>query len=87
VQAQHAVSLCPGKNATPVVKVPHPSSHDETVLLQQWKLAIDHLRTTVTADADGGAASANDGQQFLESDYAPIRWPDLPFASRRVTRI
>jgi uracil-DNA glycosylase len=80
-QAQKAIDLWPGKGATPVFDVPHPSSHDETVMLDAWRDAIVALRAIVTPDADGDAALPNYGATFLESDYAPIPRRDLPFGA------
>ncbi|MFM0351586.1 uracil-DNA glycosylase family protein [Paraburkholderia sp. RL17-347-BIC-D] len=81
VQAQQAVNLWPGRSTTPVAQVPHPTSHDEANLLKQWNKAIQHLHSIVTPDADGDATATNYGQQFLESDYAPIPRRDLPFGA------
>ena len=78
-QAQRAIDLWPGKGATPVIEVPHPSSHDEAVLLTRWRAAIVQLRGIVTADDDGDATLPNYGQTFRESDHAAIPARDLPF--------
>jgi hypothetical protein len=61
-----------------VFEVPHPSSHDETVLLDRWRAAVTALRDAVTPDADGDASSPNYGSTFAESDYAAIPRADLP---------
>ena len=79
VQARDAIDLWPGKGATQVVEVPHPSSHDEAVLLKRWRAAIVQLRGLVTPDDDGDAGLPNYGNTFRESDHAPIPARDLPF--------
>jgi Uracil DNA glycosylase superfamily len=80
-EAQKAVSLWPGKGALPVLKIPHPSSHDETVLVTKWAAAITELRGIVTPDPDGDTSLPNYGAKFLESDYRPIPRGDLPFGA------
>jgi hypothetical protein len=80
-QAQKAANLWPGKAGTPLFAVPHPSSHDESAMLNGWRHAIDQLRAIVTADADGDATLPNYGAAFLESDYRPIPRADLPFGA------
>lgn len=79
VQAQRAVDQWPGKGNLPVIKVPHPSSRDEAVLLTKWRNAIATLRGIVTPDPEGQTGLPNYGSAFLESDYAPIPRRDLPF--------
>jgi hypothetical protein len=79
--AQAAVGLWEGKDGLTVCLVPHPSSHDEAALLNEWRGAIDELRTVVTPDDDGDATGANYGDDFQESDYTPIPRPDLPFGA------
>ena len=79
--AQTAVEKWPGKGALPVFEVPHPSSQDATVLLNQWRAAVTALRDVVTPDADGDASSPNYGSTFAESDYAAIPRADLPFGA------
>lgn len=79
VQAQRAIDLWPDKGDLPVFEVPHPSSHDEAILLAKWRAAISALRTVVTRDADGQTGLPNYGQRFRESDYAAIPRRDLPF--------
>ena len=80
-QAQKAIALWPGKSLLPVIKIPHPSSHDETVLVTKWRQAITQLRGIVTPDPDGDTSLPNYGNQFLESDYRPIPRRDLPFGA------
>jgi hypothetical protein len=79
--ARTAVQKWPGKGALPVFDVPHPSSHDETVLLDRWRAAVTALRDIVTPDADGDASRPNYGSSFQESDYAAIPRADLPFGA------
>lgn len=78
-QAQVAVDLWTGKGDLPVFKVPHPSSREETPLLDSWRAAVEQLRTIVTPDADGDPTVPNYGTKFLETDYSPIPKRDLPF--------
>ena len=78
-QAQTAMSLWPGKGALPLIKIPHPSSHDETVLVTKWAQAVTQLRGIVTPDPDGDTTLPNYGAKFLETDYRPIPRRDLPF--------
>jgi uracil-DNA glycosylase len=80
-QAQKAIALWPGKGSLPVLKIPHPSSHDETVLVTKWKQAVTQLRGIVTPDPDGDTSLPNYGNEFLESDYRPIPRRDLPFGA------
>ena len=77
--AQEAVSLWDGRKTTPVFEVPHPSSHNEQVLLRRWARAVDELRRIVSPDPDGDPTVPNYGDVFRESDYAPIPRRDLPF--------
>ena len=79
--AQSAVDLWDGKEGLPLHRVPHPSSHDEVVLLDGWRAAIDELRTIVTPDDDGDASVPNYGATFEEGDYAPIPREDMPFGA------
>jgi hypothetical protein len=83
VNAREAVRLWDGKPDVPVVGVPHPSSHDETALLQQWRAAVMRLREVVTPDPDGSATTANYGAAFTEADYTPIPRADLAFGAPR----
>jgi len=80
-QAQHAIDLWPGKGTTPVIEIPHPSSHDAAVLVTRWRAAIAQLRTIVTPDDDGDATGPNYGATFREADYAAIPRRDLPFGA------
>lgn len=77
VHAQSAVHLWPGKGQTPVFNIPHPSSHDETILVNAWRDAITQLRTIVTPD--GPPKPGNYGSAVVEADYEPIPRHDLPF--------
>jgi hypothetical protein len=77
--AQEAVALWPGKAATPVFEIPHPSSQDEQALLDAWRPAVVELRGIVTPDGDGDPTMPNYGDSFQESDYAAIPAGDLPF--------
>ena len=78
-QAQRAIALWPGKGATPVFEVPHPSSRDDLRLVTQWRQAVDALRAIVTPDDDGEADVLNYGNEFKEGDYSPIPRRDLPY--------
>jgi uracil-DNA glycosylase len=80
-QAQRAVALWPGKGATPVFDVRHPSSRDEPRLLDEWRQAVVDLRAIVTPDPDGDPTAANYGNAFQESDYAAIPRRDLPYGA------
>jgi hypothetical protein len=77
--AQDAADLWPGATSRPLIKVPHPSSHYTTSLLDGWRGAIDQLRAIVTPDSDGDPTGANYGTSFTEADYSPIPKGDLPF--------
>jgi hypothetical protein len=79
--AQMAVDLWPGASGLPVIRVPHPSSHDADVLLTTWRAAITELRGIVTPDADGIPRAANYGSTFKERDYRRIPAGDLPFGT------
>lgn len=81
VQAQKAIALWPGKGDLPIIKIPHPSSHDETVLVTKWRAAVSKLRGLVTPDSDGDATLPNYGNKFVEADYRPIPRRDLPFGA------
>ncbi len=78
-QAQRAVTLWPGRGSVPLFNLPHPSSHDETKLLDAWRAAVPQLRGIVTPDSDGDTTKPNYGTEFIEADYAPIPRRDLPF--------
>lgn len=78
-QAQEAVELWADRGNLPVFSIPHPSSRDQTKLLDAWRAAVNELRGIVTPDEDGDATAANYGPKFLETDYAPIPSRDLPF--------
>lgn len=81
VQARRAVDLWAGKGALPVFAIPHPSSRDETELLDRWREAVLRLRGLVSPDPDGASSLPNYGASFRESDYAPIPRRDLPFGA------
>jgi uracil-DNA glycosylase len=80
-QAQDAVKLWPGKGTLPLFKVPHPSSHDPTTLVNKWRKAVTDIRAVVTPDVDGQTNLPNYGTAFAESDYAPIPRRDLPYGA------
>ena len=71
-QAAPKVTLC---------EVPHPSSRDETKLLDEWRARSRELRAIVTPDSDGDNGGPNYGTEFSEADYAPIPRRDLPFGA------
>jgi len=79
--AQEAVALWSGRPDVPLRNVPHPSSHDEKKLLDQWRALVTALRTVVTPDSDGDNSGPNYGTKFTEADYAPIPRRDLPFGA------
>jgi hypothetical protein len=79
VNAQTAVSLWPKASSLHVVKVPHPSSHNQSALLSAWRAAITELRGIVTPDDQAGTDLPNYGASLTEADYAPIPRADLPF--------
>jgi uracil-DNA glycosylase len=78
-QAQRAVALWEGVGATPVFRVPHPSSRDDQALLESWGAAVEALRGIIKPDPDAPVSGPNYRLQFEESDYAPIPRRDLPF--------
>jgi uracil-DNA glycosylase len=77
--AQEAVKQWAGRPSVPLCEVPHPSSRDEKRLVDEWRAAVEELRTSVTPDDDGDNGGANYGTTFAESDYAAIPRRDLPF--------
>jgi hypothetical protein len=79
--AQEALALWSGRPSVKVCEVPHPSSHDEAKLLDEWRAAVPELRGAVTADSDGEDTGPNYGTKFSEADYAPIPRRDLPFGA------
>lgn len=79
--ARTAVQKWPGKGSLPVFEVPHPSSHDESVLLDRWRAAVTSLRGIVTPDPDGDPATPNYGSSFAEADHAAIPRADLPYGA------
>jgi uracil-DNA glycosylase len=78
-QAQAALAEWTSHPGVPVFNIPHPSSDNETVLLDKWRQAIVDLRAIVTPDPDGDPGVPNYGNKFAESDYAPVPARDLPF--------
>ena len=80
-QAQRAVAMWPGASSIRVFRVPHPSSREETVLLDKWRAAITSLRDLVTPDSGGDPAQPNYGLEFTENDYRRIPAFDLPFGA------
>jgi uracil-DNA glycosylase len=78
-EARAALHLWDPRPDVPVFEVPHPSSHDSTRLVTEWREAITELRDIVTPDSDGDATGANYGASFRESDYRRIPPRDLPF--------
>lgn len=79
--AQEAVRQWAGRPSVPLCEVPHPSSRGEKRLLDEWRAAVEELRTSVTPDDDGDNGGANYGTKFAESDYAAIPRRDLPFGA------
>ena len=79
--AHEAVEQWAGRPSVPLCEVPHPSSRDEKRLLDEWRAAVEELRTSVTPDDDGDNGGANYGATFAESDYAAIPRRDLPFGA------
>jgi len=77
--ASAALDLWEPRPGVPTFVVPHPSSRDETVLLDRWRAAIADLRAVVAPDPDGDPTIATYGPVFTEADYAPIPRGDLPF--------
>jgi hypothetical protein len=78
-QADQAVQLWQGKGDLPFIAIPHPSSRDQTKLLDEWRAAVVTLRGIVTPDPDGDVTVPNYGAEFAETDYARIPSRDLPF--------
>jgi hypothetical protein len=78
-QAQEALELWDPRPSVPIFEIPHPSSHNETTLLDGWRGAIPEIRLKVTPDPDGDASLPNYGSKFQEADYAAIPKRDLPF--------
>jgi hypothetical protein len=77
--AQAALRLWEVPASVAVEEVPHPSSHDESALLDAWRAAVPRLREVVTADPDGQPGLDNYAAEFRESDYARVPAADLPF--------
>ncbi len=74
-------ALWSGRPDVPLNEVPHPSSRDETELLDEWRAAVAELRAIVTPDGDGDNGGPNYGAEFSEADYAAIPRRDLPFGA------
>jgi hypothetical protein len=69
--AQATVALWKRRPEVNLQEVPHPSSRDETKLLDEWRAAVTELRGIVTADSDGDNGGPNYGTKFSEAEYAP----------------
>jgi uracil-DNA glycosylase len=80
-EAQAALDLWTSRPSVTALKVPHPSSRDNTRLLNEWRQAVTDLRGIVTPDPDGDKTLPNYGSRFRESDYARIPPRDLPFGT------
>jgi uracil-DNA glycosylase len=78
-QAQFAVDLWPGKAGLALFELPHPSSHNATVLANRWRAAVTTLRGIVPPDPGAPANLPNYGATLAEADYAPIPLVDLPY--------
>jgi hypothetical protein len=81
-QAEEALKLAEGIFEAETLKliVPHPSSHDETVLLNKWREAVTEINAKLGAgDRDVDTLPANYGTAFTEADYAPVPRYDLPW--------
>jgi uracil-DNA glycosylase len=78
-QAQEALRLWSPPPGVETFELPHPSSHNATLLLNKWREAIPDLRAIVTPDPDGDSSLPNYGTSFREKDYARIPPRDLPF--------
>lgn len=78
-QAREAVSQWPKPVGVPVFNVPHPSSRNAAVLVNEWRDAVEELRAIVTPDTDGDNTGQNYGPKFRETDYVRIPPRDLPF--------
>jgi uracil-DNA glycosylase len=78
-EAREALALWKPRPNVLALGVPHPSSRDNTRLLNEWRGAVTQLRTVVTPDPDGDATLPNYGSRFRENDYARIPARDLPF--------
>src|SRR4051812_9138045 len=60
-QAQEALRLWDSPPDVPSFELPHPSSHDATRLLNEWRDGIEALRSLVTSDVDGNTTGPNYG--------------------------
>ncbi|WP_328350074.1 hypothetical protein OG976_14815 [Mycobacterium sp. NBC_00419] len=77
--ASAAVKLWTTRPNVALFELPHPSNHDETLLLNKWRAALPQLRAAITPDADGDPTGPTYGATFEESDYQRIPAADLPF--------
>ena len=77
-QAQETLRLWTSRPDVRTFEVPHPSSRDPRRLVDEWRQAVDDLRTIVTSDPSA-TASANYATAFKEGDYTRIPPRDLPF--------
>ncbi|HJR35589.1 MAG TPA: uracil-DNA glycosylase family protein, partial [Gemmatimonadales bacterium] len=78
-KAQDVVALWPGHGGVPIVKVPHPSSHDPVALINAWRQAVITLRGVVTPDSVAKSKGPNYSAAFTAADYAAIPRADLPY--------
>jgi uracil-DNA glycosylase len=79
--AQEAVNEWSSRPGVPLHEVPHPSSRNNKKLLDEWRAAVQQLRTHVTPDGDGDNTGPNYGPKFTEADFAAIPRRDLPFGA------
>jgi hypothetical protein len=77
--AQRAVDRWPGRAGLTVIEVPHPSSRDQTRLLDAWRSAVVALREVVDPDPDGDPSGPPYGSSLEPDDWAPIPRRDLPY--------
>lgn len=79
-QASLAVELWPNHQKYKVVKIPHPSSRNPKKMLARWSSAVEEIQSWFQPE-DGAEKSQNYGDEFTESDYAPVPKFDLPFGA------
>jgi len=77
--AAYAVDRWPTAPPVPIHRLPHPTSHSETKLVDTWRAAVTQLRGQVTPDAGAPTNLPNYGASLGEADYAVIPRRDLPF--------